>query len=117
MQIVVCCNEEQKNELTATGLNEQAQVVWVFEKVDLMHYKSTDAVVDLLYENNKVNNGLLRQLSGVKIINSVSDTLNETDLSFVRINGWATFLKAPTLEASCKHEHLKKLAEDVFTSF
>jgi 3-hydroxybutyryl-CoA dehydrogenase len=117
MQIVVCCNEEQKRELTATGLNEQARVVWVFEKVDLLHYKSADAVVDLLYENNNVNNALLRQLSGVKIINSVADTLNETDASFVRINGWTTFLKAPTLEASCRHGHLKKLAEDVFATF
>jgi 3-hydroxybutyryl-CoA dehydrogenase len=117
MQIVVCCNEEQKRELTATGLKEQARVVWVFEKVDLLHYKSADAVVDLLYENNIVNNALLRQLSGVKIINSVADTLHETDASFVRINGWATFLKAPTLEASCRHEHLEKLAEDVFAAF
>jgi 3-hydroxybutyryl-CoA dehydrogenase len=117
MQIVVCCNEEQKSELTATGFKEQARVVWVFEKVDLLHYKSADAVVDLLYENNNVNNALLRQLSGIKIINSVADTLHETDASFVRINGWGTLLKAPTLEASCRHGDLKKLAEDVFTVF
>ena len=69
MQLVVCCTEAQQEELTRYGVVAQASVVWVFEKVDLLHYKTADAVVDLLYENNKVNNSLLRQLSGIKIIN------------------------------------------------
>jgi len=117
MQLVVCCTEAQQEELTRYGVVAQASVVWVFEKVDLLHYKTADAVVDLLYENNKVNNSLLRQLSGIKIINSVIDTLEETDPSFVRINGWTTFLSAPILEAACVHEDLKKLVEAVFATF
>lgn len=117
MQIVVCCTEAQQEELTNAGVAEAAQVVWVFEKVDLLHYNTADVVVDLLYENNTVNNGLLRQLPGTKIINSVVDTLTETAPHFVRINGWPTFLKAPIIEAACGHEDLKKLTETAFAHF
>src|SRR3954465_14258037 len=114
MQVVVCCTEAQQEELILNGIAEQASIVWAFEKADLLHYKTADAVVDLLYENNKVNNSLLRQFSGTTIINCVTDTLQETDPSFVRINGWTTFLSAPIIEAACLHEDLKKLTEAVF---
>lgn len=117
MQIVVCCNDEQKDELLATGFDGQGNITWVFEKTDLLHYRSADAVIDLLYENTKANNALLRQLPGLKIINSVCDTLGETNPHFVRINGWPTFLKGAVLEGSGKDEGLKKLAEAVFATF
>ena len=32
MQIVVCCTEAQREELTSLGVAEAAKVVWVFEK-------------------------------------------------------------------------------------
>jgi 3-hydroxybutyryl-CoA dehydrogenase len=103
--------------LYAGGCTEPEKTAWVFEKVDLLRYQAADAVVDLLYENTRVNNALLRQMRGLKIINSVVDTLSETDGSFVRINGWNTFLKNSSIEASCRHEDLKKLAEAAFSQF
>ncbi|HUQ97482.1 MAG TPA: 3-hydroxyacyl-CoA dehydrogenase family protein [Chitinophagaceae bacterium] len=115
MQIVVHCNAALKEELSNNGVQHIAELVWVFEKVDLLKYTQADAVIDLHYEPDSVV--LLRQCSGVKIINSVVDTLAETDASFVRINGWPTFLKAPIIEGSCLHGHLKKLAETVFSEF
>jgi 3-hydroxybutyryl-CoA dehydrogenase len=117
MQIVVCGNESQRNELYGVGSAEPETAVWVFEKVDLLHYQTADVVVDLLYENTRANNALLRQIHGLKIINSVVDTLAETNTDFVRINGWNTFLKNNIIEASCHHADLKKLAEGVFSRF
>lgn len=117
MQVVVCCNEEQKAELISNGAIEQAAVIWAFEKVALLNYKTADAIIDLLYENTRENVALLQQLSGIKIINSVVATLTETDPSFVRINGWNTFLKGSIIEASCLHGDLKKLAETTFSYF
>lgn len=117
MQVVVCCNEAQKGELVGDGPEAHAGVIWAFEKVDLLHYKTADVVVDLLYENTKENNALLRQLPGLKIINSVVETLPETDPAFVRINSWNTFLRGAIIEASCLHEDLKKLTADVFAIF
>lgn len=115
MQIVVHCNEAQKEEFSSNGVLPGVDVIWAFEKVDFLNYKAADAVLDLLFEKADLN--LLKQLSGLKIINSVVDTLHEIDESFVRINGWPTFLQAPVMEASCIHADLKKLAEKVFSSF
>jgi 3-hydroxybutyryl-CoA dehydrogenase len=117
MQIVVCGNESQRNKLYGVGCAEPETAIWVFEKADLLHYQTADAVVDLLYENTRANNVLLRQMHGLTIINSVVDTLAETDTDFVRINGWNTFLKNNIIEASCRHADLKKLAEGVFSRF
>lgn len=111
------CTNEQKEEWLRNGLRDDAPVAWVFEKVDLLHYKTADAVIDLLFENTPEHSALLKQLGGLKIINSVRDTLDETDGSFIRINGWTTFLKAHIVEASCLHEDLKKLGETVFSYF
>lgn len=117
MQIVIRCSEAQKEELVSKEVQEGAELVWVFEKVALLNYKTADAVIDLLFENERENIEMLQQISGVKIINSVIHTLRQTDLSFVRINGWPTFLKAHIVEAGCKHEDLKKKAETIFSYF
>ena len=117
MQLVVRCNEAQKDELLSNGLHEGLQPAWVFEKVDLLNYKNADAAIDLLFENSPDNLEILRQLNGLTIINSVVHTLVKTDASFVRINGWPTFLKAHAIEASAGHGDLKKLAEAVFSGF
>lgn len=117
MQLVVRCNEALKDELANNGMQEGVQPIWVFEKVDLLNYKTADAVLDLLFENEPDNLEILQQLNSLKIINSVNHTLQETDGSFVRINGWPTFLKAHIVEASALHEDLKKLAETAFSYF
>ncbi len=38
---------------------------------------------------------------------------NPTDSSFVRFNGWPTFLKRSVFEASCQSEFTKKNAEEI----
>jgi len=115
MQIVVHCNETQKEELTSQGVQPGINVIWVFEKVELERHKTADVIIDLLFE--KENLYLLKGLRGLKIINSVIDTLAETDASFVRFNGWPTFLNTHILEASAVHADLKKLTETVFSFF
>jgi len=36
MLIVVCCNDVQKEELLSYGINDGAELTWVFEKVRLL---------------------------------------------------------------------------------
>lgn len=117
MEIVVRCNEAQRAELESSGLQTDLNAAWVFEKVDLLSHKSVDIILDLLFENTADNRSLLQQASGLKIINSVIHTVAETDPSFIRINGWPTFLKSGIIEASCLHGDLKKLAETFFSCF
>jgi 3-hydroxybutyryl-CoA dehydrogenase len=117
MQIVVRCTEALREQLLCQGLQEGIQPIWVFEKGDFLNHRAADACIDLLFENEAENLRIMQQCRGVKIISSVVHTLAETDTSFVRINGWPTFLKAPVLEGSCRHEDLKKLAAPVFAGF
>jgi 3-hydroxybutyryl-CoA dehydrogenase len=56
-------------------------------------------------------------LTGLVIINGVEDTLAETNSSFVRINGWPTFLKSPIIEASSLIDDNKAKAEEIFFLF
>jgi 3-hydroxybutyryl-CoA dehydrogenase len=117
MQIVVRCTEALREELLCQGLQEGIQPLWVFEKDDFLNYRAADACIDLLFDNEAENLRILQQCRGVKIVSSVVHTLAETDTSFVRINGWPTFLKAPVIEGCCRHEDLKKLTTQVFAGF
>ena len=117
MRIVIRCSDAQREELESGGVQEGAELVWVFEKDALRQHKTADAIIDLLFENETANIALLQEAQGVKIINSVIDTLPETDPQFIRINGWPTFLKGAVVEGSGGHEDLKKLAATVFSQF
>jgi 3-hydroxybutyryl-CoA dehydrogenase len=117
MQIVVRCTGALRDAVLNQGLQEGIQPVWVFEKDDLLTYRDADAVIDLLFQNEGENLQILQQCQGVKIISSVVDTLSETDPSFIRINGWPTFLNAPVIEGSGRHENSKKFAAQVFSLF
>ena len=45
------------------------------------------------------------------------DTADEINSSFVRINGWNTFLSSSLVEAACHDEQAKLKAEEVFALF
>jgi 3-hydroxybutyryl-CoA dehydrogenase len=113
MQIFVLGNEAQK----AEWVNEALEgIVWITSRADFFRYTSAGAFIDLLYENTAAHNALLAQLlPRPVIINSVMDTLAESNTSFIRINGWPTFLSSPLIEAACLHENTKANAEAVFS--
>ena len=113
MQLVVLANESQK----AEWVNERVEeLVWIENVTDFLNYPSAKMYVDLLYENTAARNATLaRLLPQPVIINSVTDTLAETNPSFVRINGWPTFLTSPVTEAACLHEQTKAGAEALFS--
>jgi 3-hydroxybutyryl-CoA dehydrogenase len=72
----------------------------------------------LLFENTPNRIKLLAQfLPKLVIINSVNDTLAEINSSFVRINGWSTFLSPNIIEASSLQKQNELEAEEVFTVF
>lgn len=114
MQIVVLADALQKEELLAG--NSLTGVTWVSSAGEFLLHKTADAFVDLQYINEESRNALLGQLlPAVVIINSVADTLSETDSSFVRINGWNTFLSSPLVEAAGGNPAIMEKAEAVFS--
>jgi 3-hydroxybutyryl-CoA dehydrogenase len=96
MQLIVLASDSQKEEW-----GQKEEIVWITDAVDFLHYPTADAFVDLLYVNTEERKAILRQLfPKLVFINSVTDTLAETDASFIRINGWPTFLASPIIEAA-----------------
>ncbi|HEY0356030.1 MAG TPA: 3-hydroxyacyl-CoA dehydrogenase family protein [Flavisolibacter sp.] len=117
MQIVVICNDSQWDELVIKDLLGD-DIIRVQEPGDINAYPGAGAVIDLLFENNEARIALLAQyLPRLVIINSVEFTLAETHTSFVRINGWSTFLSSPLIEASAEANTLREQTETVLARF
>lgn len=116
MQLIILANENLKEELLSNGTKPGAELVFISNVNEFLVYPKAAAFIDLLFENNHIS--VLKQvLPKLVIINSVETTLSETNGSFVRINGWNTFLKSPLVEASSLEEKNKKKTEDVFSLF
>lgn len=117
MQVIVLADAIQREEFSA-GLSPEADVVWVNDEKDFLNYKDAVAFVDLEFINEASRKALLAQLLPKPvIINSVTDTLSEINASFIRVNGWHTFLSSSIIEAACNNEEVKQNVEDVFAIF
>jgi 3-hydroxybutyryl-CoA dehydrogenase len=115
MQLVILTNEVLKQELLATA-NATPNITWLEDISQVGQHKHADAVIDLLF--NKDHLPLLESLlPKTVIINSVIDTLAETNESFVRINAWPTFLQSATVEACALQQERKNAAESIFFLF
>ncbi|HLG40924.1 MAG TPA: 3-hydroxyacyl-CoA dehydrogenase family protein [Chitinophagaceae bacterium] len=116
MKIILLCNTEQQEELTAQGLHASAELIYADDAASLT-VNEADACVDLLFDNSSER---IKKLSNLRTeviaVNSVVNTLKELPSGYVRINGWNTFLKRPLIEAA-GHDSLKKKTEQLFSSF
>lgn len=72
-----------------------------------------DVYIDMLFEPETNRVELLKTLSAPVMINAVSFTLKEIGASFIRFNGWLTFLDKPVIEANCMDD-LKETATGIF---
>lgn len=113
MQIIVHGTQLAKQELVskATPITTVHHVPSIQSFSD---YPKAEAYIDLSFENNENTTTLLKKLNRLVIINSVPNTLAETDPSFIRINGWPGFLETVVIESSCVQPGLKQSAEAVF---
>jgi 3-hydroxybutyryl-CoA dehydrogenase len=116
MQVAVLTNESLKEELLSNTSSIPEAIIWVENISQLQQHANTDVVIDLLFEMK--HTPILQSLSTeLVIINSVENTLAETNSSFVRINGWPTFLKSSLIEASSITDNNKAKAEEIFFLF
>lgn len=116
MQIVVLTNESLKEELLCNASSAEGDIIWIEIIPQLRDYKNADVFIDLLFEKGHIT-ALHELLPKTVIINSVEETLAETDQSFVRINGWPTFLQSSIIEAASLNDDHKKEAEKIFSLF
>ncbi len=111
MQLIVLASDQQKAEW-----GETENIRWISEPAQFGNYPEADGFIDLLYENTHERNAVLQKLLPAPVlINSTTDTLAETNASFIRINGWPTFLSSPVTEAACLNEKMKAAGASVFS--
>jgi len=115
MKIVILTNESLKAELLAEA-NADNEIIWIEDVSQLRSNNHADVFIDLLFDKDHIST-LKKLFPALVIINSVEHTLSETDLSFVRINGWPTFLKSNLIEASASNDEQKTKAERIFSRF
>ena len=118
MRFVVLANEQQKAELLSAGIDDNCKIDWINSSNEFSAYPDADAILDLLFEENKYDVSHLRSfLQKTVIINSVTKTISEIGLPFIRINAWPGFLKRNIAEVACGSESNKKEVERVLSSF
>jgi 3-hydroxybutyryl-CoA dehydrogenase len=115
MQVAVLTNESLKEELLSNDPVLEEKIIWV-DTVEKFLDCRADVFIDLLFQMQHLSI-LQFFLPNLIIINGVEKTLAETNSSFVRINGWPTFLKSELIEASCADSASREKAEKVFSLF
>ncbi len=117
MQLVILSDEILKDELVSNGTQPGVDIHWIQSPTEFLEFKNADGCIDLLFDNSTERTDLLKQLQCTVIINSVEKSLAELDSSFVRINGWPTFLKRNIVEASGLNDSQKQEAEKICAAF
>lgn len=113
MQIIILGDERTKLELNIPAT--QKDIAWINDAQQFLQYPEADAYIDLLFDNTPGRKSLLQSLLPKPvIINSVVNTLVETNPSFIRINAWPTFLQSNIIEASTTNVSIKKDIEHLF---
>jgi 3-hydroxybutyryl-CoA dehydrogenase len=114
MKIVVSGNENEIAELTSGCTSDSITLINTGTTGEFMLHTDADAFFDLAFENTAERTALLTRLLPKPVfINSVIEPFAEKGSSFIRINGWPTFLKRTMIEASCSNESLKPAAEKI----
>ena len=105
MRLVVLANEQLKEELLSTGINDSCKVDWINSSNELSSNTDADAVIDLLFELNGYDSSCLTDLLKRPVfVNSMNKTIAEIGLPVIRINAWPGFLKRNIAEVCCNDE-------------
>ena len=114
MWLVVLANEQLKEELLSTGINDNCKIDWINSSKELSSYADADAVIDLLFEHNGYDSSHLSGfLKRPVFVNSMKKTIVEIGLPVIRINAWPGFLKRNVAEVCCNNDAYKNEAEKI----
>ena len=116
MRLVVLANEQQKEELLSAAINDNCEIDWIISSKEFSSHPDADAVMDLLFEENGYDVTDLKSfLPKTIFVNSITKTISEIDLPFIRINAWPGFLKRNIAEVAGGNESNKKDAEKILS--
>jgi 3-hydroxybutyryl-CoA dehydrogenase len=116
MQVVILTDAGLKDELLENSNNVAGNIIWIDTVLQFQNHLEADVWIDLLFD--KAHISVLKDfLPKTIIINSVVDTLGETDPSFIRINAWPTFLRSGIIEAAALLSERRDIIETIFSLF
>ena len=116
MRLVVLTNEQLKEELLSTGINDNCNIDWVNSSNELLSFADADAVIDLLFEQNGYDSSYLSDfLKKPVFVNSMNKTIGEIQLPLIRLNAWPGFLKRSAAEVCTNNEVNKNEAEKILS--
>ena len=116
MRLVVLTNEQLKEELLSTGINENCKVDWINSPKEFSSYTDADAIVDLLFEQNGYDTSYLNDFVNRPVfVNSMNKTIAEIGLPVIRINAWHGFLKRNIAEVCSNDEINKNKTEEILS--
>jgi 3-hydroxybutyryl-CoA dehydrogenase len=116
MRLVVLANEQLKEELLSTGINDSCKVDWINSSKELSLYADADAVIDLLFEQNGYDSSHLTDLLKRPVfVNSMNKTITKIGLPVIRMNAWPSFLKRSVAEVCCGNDAGKNEAEKILS--
>jgi len=116
MRLVVLTNEQLKEELLSTGINDNFNIDWVNSSNELLSFGDADAVIDLLFEQNGYDSSYLSDfLKKPVFVNSMNKTISEIGFPVIRVNAWPGFLKRSVAEVCTNNEVNKNEAEKILS--
>ena len=114
MRLVVLANEQLKEELLATGINDSCIIDWINSSKEFPSNTDADAVIDLLFEQNNYDVSHLTDVMNRPIfVNSMYKTITEIGFPVIRLNAWPGFLKRNVAEVAGGNDATKTEAEKV----
>jgi len=100
MQVFICCNEAQKQEILSKQTNASVQLTFV-NKITPQNITEADVVFDLLFD--EFTNETIKY-SKPTFVNAVVKTCKELPNNCIRLNAWTGFLQSDVLEIAT-HSH------------
>ena len=116
MRLVVLTNEQLKEELLSTGINDKCNIDWINSSKELSSYTDADAMMDLLFEQNSYDTSYLSDFVKKPVfVNSMNKTISEIGFPVIRINAWPGFLKRSVAEVCSNNEVNQNEAEKILS--
>jgi 3-hydroxybutyryl-CoA dehydrogenase len=115
MRICVLADDLMRSEFLQKGVPGELEIMWADTMKVFYSLSDIDVYLDLLFTNDPERMTGLFKLKGKPVfINSVNETLAQSDKSFVRINAWPTMLSRRITEVAIADPSNEKIVSDIF---
>lgn len=114
MRLAILSDEALKSEFLQKNIPSEVEILWTSELSDFVKTKA-DVYMDLLFKNYPEHVDPLKTLIPKPIfINAVTQTLEEIEEPFIRINAWPSFLSRNISEIAIATPEQEKTVDIIF---